>query len=144
MELLHGNDLNFRRFRHGAVLVGIKSPVSSLTVEFTNSTFYKNIAEEYASGIFSIVYNFPMLPNTLVSIKLNNIEAHSNKQIKNGKIVSDNGVFVFINDQFVNINGLTATSNYGTVVMSQNSPVYLNGSIQFKCNRAIIRSSFEY
>ena len=131
------NDLNFRPFRHGAVFVGIKSPVSSLTVEFTNSSFYKNIAEEYASGIFSIVYNFPMLLDTLVSIRLNNIEAHSNKQIKNGKIVSDNGVFVFINDQFVNINGLTATSNYGIVVMSENSPVYLNGSIKFKCNRAI-------
>ena len=139
-----GNKLNFR---HGAVFVGIKSPGLSLTVEFTNSIFYKNIAEEYASGIFSIVYNFPMLLNTLVSIKLNNIEAQNNKQIKNGEIVSDNGVFVFINNQRVNINGLTATSNHGTVVMSQNSPVYLNGPIKFMCNQAIsgalnIRNSF--
>ena len=140
---IKGNDLNYKLFRHGAVFLGVRNVSTKLTFEFMNVKFKNNLAENYGSCLFSIVYGFPTTLYTGINVRLINLLVEYNGQTREGYSLSEGGLFVFINNYNVTFGGnSTFRYNTGTVVRSMNSPIYLKGKLSFKDNHGKSGAAF--
>ena len=122
---------------YGAVYIGIVNPGHvHLNIHFSRCTFSKNFAANTGSCIYATVYQFA--DNTgKVSITLDSTTATNNSQYIEIPFVSSAGIFYFHRIYKVKITGTSIFSNnYGSVISSKGSNVYLSGNLTFNNNHA--------
>ena len=127
-----GHELSRISWKYGAVSIVVNKPSTNLTFNIRKVTFSENVAEAYGSCLFSYVY--PTSSNARVKIKMDSITVHNNNK---QYVYYETGLLVFINVDSVIFNGSCSfQKNYGAVVKSYNSPVYLEGNLECKHNHA--------
>ena len=122
---------------YGAVYIGIVNPgLVHVNIRFSRCTFSKNVAANTGACLYARVYQFD--DNTGdVSITLDSTNATKNSQYTRIPFVSSAGIFYFHRIHKVNITGTSNFSNnYGSVINSKGSNVYLSGNLTFNNNHA--------
>ena len=122
----------------GAVYISIVTHVVfQLHIYFIDCTFLKNYAVNTGACLYASVYQF-VDDTGNVSIKLDNTIAMYNSQNIERPFVSSAGIFYFYKINRVDITGTSHFSNnYGSVISSQDSNVYLSGNLTFNNNHAM-------
>ena len=122
----------------GAVYIGIANNIKlQFHVNFRNCTFQNNYVTNTGACLYASVYQF--VDNTgNVSINLDSTIAVNNSQYIKRPFVSSAGIFYFYKINRVDITGTSHFSNnYGSVISSQDSNVYLSGNLTFNNNYAM-------
>ena len=122
---------------YGAVYIGIVNPgLFHLDILFSRCTFLENFVANTGACLYATVYQFD--DNTgNVSITLDSTNATKNSQYIRIPFVSSAGIFYFERITKVNITGTSIFSNnYGSVISSKGSNVYLSGNLTFNNNHA--------
>ena len=121
---------------YGAVYISVVNPNFILHINFINCNFTKNYAAVRGACLYSKVRQFPNVRGN-VSITLDSIFAMNNSQNTGTPIVSDAGMFYFIRFNRVDITGTSYFSNnYGSVILSEDSNIFLSGKLTFNNNHA--------
>ena len=123
---------------YGAVYIGIINPgFIPIQIVFTLCTFRENFVANTGACLYASVYQFA--DNTgNVSITLDSTIAKKNSQYTDFPFVSSAGIFYFYRINRVDITGTSNFSNnYGSVISSKNSNVYLSGNLTFNDNYAM-------
>ena len=124
-------------FDYGAVYIGIVNPgLVHLDIHFTRCTFSENFVANTGACLYATVYQFD--DNTGdVSITLDSTNATKNSQYIRIPFISSAGIFYFQGISRVDITGTSIFSNnYGSVISSKGSNVYLSGNLTFDDNYA--------
>ena len=122
---------------YGAVYIGIVNPGDvHLNIRFSRCTFLENFVANTGTCLYATVYQFA--DNTgNVFITLNSTIATNNSQYIGIPFVSSAGIFYFHRITKVEITGTSIFSNnYGSVISSKGSNVYLSGNLTFNNNHA--------
>ena len=122
---------------YGAVYIGIVNPGHvHLNIRFSRCNFLKNLAANTGACLYATVYQFA--DNTgNVSITMDSTIARKNSQYIEIPFVSSAGIFYFRRIYKVEITGTSNFSNnYGSVISSKGSNVYLSGNLTFNNNYA--------
>ena len=122
---------------HGAVYIGIVNPGDvHLHIRFSRCKFLENLASKTGACLYATVYQFA--DNTgNVSITLDSTIATKNSQYIGISFISSAGIFHFHKIAKVDITGISIFSNnYGSVISSKGSNVYLSGNLTFNNNHA--------
>ena len=122
---------------YGAVYIGIVNHgLFHLNILFIRCTFSKNLVANTGACLYATVYEFA--DNTGdVSITLDSTNATENSQYIRIPLVSSAGIFYFQRIARVGITGTSIFSNnYGSVISSKDSNVYLSGNLTFNNNHA--------
>ena len=130
-------DSQINSLDYGAVYIGIVNPgLARLNIFFTRCTFLENYVANTGACLYARVYQFD--DNTgNVSITLDSTIATNNSQYTGIPFVSSAGIFYFQRIAKVNITGTSIFSNnYGSVISSRGSNVYLSGNLTFNNNHA--------
>ena len=123
---------------YGAVYIGIVNPgFVQIKIVFSCCTFLGNYVTNTGACLYATVYQFA--DNTgNVSITLESTIALRNSQYTEFPFRSSAGIFYFYRINRVNIAGTSNFSNnYGSVISSKNSNVYLSGNFTFNNNHAM-------
>ena len=132
---LPGYLLNSSRPGYGAIYLGVLRPIISMDFTFRNVIFTNNRANKNGACMFATVYGRPSEVGR-VGVTLENVQAYKNSQAIIRSSPSNTGMFTFNNIHHVIINGSSFSSNYGSVINTFSSPVYLYGNVVFKNNHA--------
>ena len=122
---------------YGAVYIVIVNPgLVHLDIRFSRCTFFRNFVANTGACLYATVYQFD--DNTGdVSITLDSTIATMNSQYTGIPFVSSAGIFYFYRIAKVDITGTSIFSNnYGSVISSKDSNVYLSGNLTFNNNHA--------
>ena len=122
---------------YGAVYIGIVNPGHvHLNISFSRCKFLENLAANTGACLYATVYQFA--DNTgNVSITMDSTIARKNSQYIEIPFVSSAGIFYFRRIYKVEITGTSNFSNnYGSVISSKGSNVYLSGNLTFNNNHA--------
>ena len=123
---------------NGAVYIGIVNPgFVQLQIIFSCCTFLGNFVANTGACLYATVYQFA--DNTgNVSITLDSTIALRNSQYTDLLYLSSASIFYFHKINRVDITGTSNFSNnYGSVISSKNSNVYLSGNLIFSENHAM-------
>ena len=123
---------------YGAVYIGIVNPgFVQIQIVFTCCKFKENYVTNTGACLYATVYQFADNKGN-VSIKLDSTIALRNSQYTEFPFVSSEGIFYFHKISKVDITGTSNFSNnYGSVISSKNSNVYLSGNLTFNNNHAM-------
>ena len=126
----------------GAVYIGIANNLKlQFQVNFINCTFQYNYVTNTGACLYASVYQFGDNRDN-VSINLDSTIAVNNSQNIKRPFVSSAGIFYFYKIKRVDITGTSNFSNnYGSVISSQDSNVYLSGNLTFNNNHAMTGSA---
>ena len=122
---------------YGAVYISIVNPGHvHHDIRFSRCTFSENFVANTGTCLYATVYQFA--DNTgNVSITLDSTIATKNSQYIEIPFVSSAGIFYFHRITKVDITGISIFSNnYGSVISSKGSNVYLSGNLTFNNNYA--------
>ena len=123
---------------YGAVYIGIVNPGHvHLTIHFNECKFQENYVANTGACLYARVYQF--VDNTgNVSITLDSTIANENSKNTGIPSVSSAGIFHFHRIDKVDITGISNFSNnYGSVISSKDSNIYLSGHLTFDNNYAM-------
>ena len=123
---------------YGAVYIGIINPgFVPIQIVFTLCTFLGNFVENTGACLYISVYQFADNTDN-VSITLDSTIVLKNSQYTEFPYLSSAGIFYFYRINRVDITGTSNFSNnYGSVISSKNSNVYLSGNLTFNNNHAM-------
>ena len=123
---------------YGAVYIGIANPgFVHLDIRFSRCIFLETFAANKGACLYATVYQFAD-NKCNVSITLDSIIALKNSQYTDVPYLSSAGIFYFHRINRVDITGTSNFSNnYGSVISSKNSNVYLSGNLTFNNNHAM-------
>ena len=123
----------------GAVYIGIANSMTvCFRINFINCIFQYNYLTNTGACLYTTVYQFADSRGN-VSIKLDSTIAVDNSQNPERPFVSSAGIFYFYKINRVDITGTSNFSNnYGSVISSQDSNVYLSGNLTFNNNHAMV------
>ena len=122
---------------YGAIYIGVINPgLVHLDILFSRCTFSENLVANTGACLYATVYQ--IADNTGdVSITLDSTNATKNSQYIRIPFVSSAGIFYFQRIAKVYITGTSIFSNnYGSVISSKGSNVYLFGNLTFNSNYA--------
>ena len=122
---------------YGAVYIGIVNPGDvHINIRFSRCTFLENFVATTGACLYATVYQFA--DNTgNVSITLDSTIATKNSKYIGISFVSSAGIFYFHGIAKVEITGTSIFSNnYGSVISSKGSNVYLSGNLTLNNNHA--------
>ena len=124
---------------YGAVFILVLNPTFLLHINLINCNFTKNYAAVKGTCLFARVLQFPNnCKQGNVSITLDSTIVTNNSQNRGVPIVSSACMFFFDKINRVNITGTSNFSNnYGSVISSKNTYVYLSGNLTFNNNYAM-------
>ena len=127
---------------YGAVYIGIVTPgFVHLDIRFNKCKFLENYATNTGACLFASVYKYTDNINN-ISITLESTIAKKNSQYTGIPFVSSAGIFYFHRIGRVNVIGTSCFSNnYGSVISSKDSNIYLSGDITFDNNHAMSGSA---
>ena len=130
-------DINYNK-NSGAVYIGITNSIKiCLNINFVNCTFQNNYLTNTGACLYASVCHIADNGGN-VSIKLDSTIAVYNSQNPARPFVSSAGIFYFYKINRVAITGTSHFSNnYGSVISSQDSNVYLSGNLTFSDNHAM-------
>ena len=122
----------------GAVYIGIDNHgVFQLNISFIDCTFRNNYVTNTGACLYASVYQITDNKGK-VSVKLDSTIAVYNSQNTGKPFVSSAGIFYFYKINRVDITGTSHfNNNYGSVISSQDSNVYLSGKLTFNINHAM-------
>ena len=130
-----GDDMAMDLFRAGTIYVKITDPSVKTSVEFRNVRFDKNMAFKISSCLYFKVDSYS---SAFVDVTFENVDASENSQSLGVNLLSDMGIFSFINVHNVYFKGNNHfVKNIGTVIKSYHSNIHLNGNNTFKSNLAL-------
>ena len=123
---------------YGAVYIGIVNPGHvHLTIHFNECKFQENYVANTGACLYARVYQFADNRGTF-SITLDSTIANENSQNTGFPFVSSAGIFYFHRIDKVDITGISNFSNnYGSVISSKDSNIYLSGHLTFDNNHAM-------
>ena len=123
---------------YGAVYIGIVNPGHvHLAIHFNECKFQENYVANTGACLYARVYQFTDNIGN-VSITLDSTIATKNSQYTGIPFVSSAGIFYFHRIDKVDIIGISNFSdNYGSVISSKDSNIYLSGHLIFHNNRAM-------
>ena len=123
---------------NGAVYIGIVNRVMlQIHIDFISCKFHKNYVSYTGACLYASVYQYDNILGN-VSITLDSTVAEKNSQNTKKPFVSSANIFHFHRINRVDIIGKsTFSNNYGSVISSQDSNVYLSGNLTFDNNHAM-------
>ena len=126
---------------YGAVYISVFDPTFHLRINFVNCNFTNNFGAVRGTCLYAKVKQFPNNRGN-VYITLDSIFVTNNSQNTGNPIVSAAGMFYFIRFNRVDITGTSYFSNnYGSVILSEDSNIYLSGNLTFNNNHAMTGSA---
>ena len=134
------SDANYKYNKNsGAVYIGIANSMTvCFRINFINCIFQYNYLTNTGACLYTSVYQFADSRGN-VSIKLDSTIAVDNSQNPERPFVSSASIFYFYKINKVDITGTSNFSNnYGSVISSQDSNVYLSGNLTFNNNHAMV------
>ena len=135
-SFFHDHGDNLFNSVHGAIYLGVVlQSITSIDFTFRNVIFTNNRANKNGACMFATVYGRPSEVGR-VGVTLENVQAYENSHAIIRSSLSNTGMFTFNNIHHVIINGSSFSSNYGSVINTFSSPVYLYGNVVFKNNHA--------
>ena len=124
---------------YGAIYIVVLNPTFHLHINLINCNFTNNYAAVRGTCLFARVLQFS--DNCIrgnVSFTLDSTIATNNSQNRGVPIVSFTGMFYFDRISRIDITGTSHFSNnYGSVISSTDSNVYLSGNLTFNDNYAL-------
>ena len=123
---------------YGAVFIAIVNHIFvHLNIRFNKCKFQENYVANTGASLYATVYLFANNRGN-VSITLDSTIATKNSQYTGIPFVSSADIFYFHRIDKVNITGTSNFSNnYGSVISSKTSNVYLSGNLTFNNNHAM-------
>ena len=123
---------------YGAVYIGIVNPgLVQIQIVFSSCTFLGNNVANTGACLYATVYQF-INNRGNVSITLDSTIANENSQYTGIPFVSSAGIFYFHRIDKVDITGISNfNDNYGSVISSKDSNIYLSGHLTFDNNHAM-------
>ena len=127
---------------YGAVYIGIVTPgFVHLDIRFNECKFQENFVANTGACLYASVYKYIDNINN-ISITLESTIATKNSQYTGIPFVSSAGIFYFHRIDKVDITGNSNFSNnYGSVISSKDSNIYLSGDLTFDNNHAMSGSA---